>query len=61
MWQHLATAFCLMLVLEGIIPFLYPARWRRVVESLAGIDDITLRLVGLGSMLAGTGLLYLIN
>lgn len=61
MWQTLATAFCLMLVLEGIIPFLYPARWRRLVESLADIDDKTLRLVGLGSMLAGTGLLYLIN
>ncbi len=61
MWQQLATAFCLMLVLEGIIPFLYPARWRRLVENLAGIDDKTLRLVGLGSMLAGTGLLYLIN
>jgi uncharacterized protein YjeT (DUF2065 family) len=61
MWQTFATAFCLMLVLEGIIPFLYPARWRRLVESLADIDDKTLRLVGLGSMLAGTGLLYLIN
>jgi uncharacterized protein len=61
MWQPLATAFCLMLVLEGIIPFLCPARWRRLVESLATIDDRTLRLIGLGSMLAGTGLLYLIN
>jgi uncharacterized protein YjeT (DUF2065 family) len=60
-WQQLATAFCLMLVLEGIIPFLYPARWRRLVESLGSIDDKTLRLIGLGSMLAGTGLLYLIN
>ena len=50
-----------MLVLEGVIPFLYPARWRRLVESLGSIDDKTLRLIGLGSMLAGTGLLYLIN
>ena len=61
MWQQLATAFCLMLVLEGIIPFLYPGRWRRMVESLADMDTKTLRLVGLGSMVAGTGLLYLIN
>lgn len=50
-----------MLVLEGVIPFLYPARWRRLVTQLADIDDKTLRLVGLGSMLAGTFLLYLIN
>ena len=62
MWETIATAFGLMLVLEGIIPFLYPARWRSLVEeSLAGIDDKTLRLIGLGSMLTGTGLLYLIN
>lgn len=61
MWHELAKAFCLMLVLEGVIPFLYPARWRRLVASLADIDDHMLRLVGLGSMLAGTVLLYLIN
>lgn len=61
MWRELGTAFCLMLVLEGIIPFLYPARWRRLVASLAEIDDRKLRLAGLTSMVAGTLLLYLIN
>lgn len=58
MWQELTIAFCLMLILEGIIPFLYPARWRRLVATLATVDDRSLRLMGLGSMLAGLGLLY---
>lgn len=61
MWHELAIAFCLMLVLEGIIPFLYPARWRSLVAALATIDDRSLRLAGLASMIAGTVLLYLIN
>jgi uncharacterized protein YjeT (DUF2065 family) len=60
-WRELAIAFCLMLVLEGIIPFLYPQRWRNMVAQLAQIDDHILRWIGLGSMLAGTALLYLIH
>lgn len=61
MWQELATAFCLLLVIEGIIPFLYPKRWREMVMMLAEVDDRTMRMVGFGSMLVGTGLLYLVN
>lgn len=61
MWRELGIAVCLMLVLEGIIPFLYPARWRRLVASLAEIDDRKLRLAGLASMVTGTVLLYLVN
>lgn len=61
LWRELAIAFCLMLVLEGIIPFLYPARWRSMVTALADIEDRSLRLAGLASMIAGTFLLYLIN
>lgn len=61
MWREIGIAFSLMLVIEGIIPFLYPARWRQLVATLAEIDNTTLRLVGLGSMVAGLVLLYLVN
>ena len=61
MWQELGIAFCLMLVIEGIIPFLYPGRWRSLVETLAEVDDKSLRFFGLASMLMGTGLLYLLR
>ena len=61
MWHDLGVALCLVLVIEGIIPFLYPRRWREMVIMLAEVDDRTMRVVGLISMLLGTGLLYLIN
>ena len=61
MWEELGKAFCLMLVIEGIIPFLYPGRWRALVQSLSLVDDRQLRLMGLASMLTGAGLLYVIH
>jgi len=61
MWHEVGIALCLVLVIEGIVPFLYPRRWREMVMMLSEIDDRTMRVVGLASMLLGTGLLYLIN
>lgn len=61
MWHDLAVAFCLMLVIEGILPFIDPKRWRRMLMMLDQIDDTTMRLIGLGSMLTGMILLLLIN
>lgn len=61
MWRDLGAAVCLVLVIEGIMPFLAPHRWRLMALSLAQVDDRTIRLVGLGSMLAGTLLLYLLR
>jgi len=61
MWREIGIAVSLMLVIEGIIPFLYPGRWRQLVATLADIDNATLRLIGLGTMIAGIVLLYLIN
>lgn len=60
-WRELAIAFCLMLVLEGIVPFLYPQRWRLMVTKLAVTDDKMLRIFGLISMLVGTAVLYMIQ
>lgn len=56
-WQELWIAFCLLLVIEGVIPFLYPQRWRALVSQLAQISDSSLRMVGFISMIAGTALL----
>jgi uncharacterized protein YjeT (DUF2065 family) len=61
MWHDVGIALCLLLVIEGIVPFLYPRRWREMVMMLSEIDDRTMRIAGLVSMLLGTGLLYLIN
>ncbi|NQV69558.1 MAG: DUF2065 domain-containing protein [Pseudohongiella sp.] len=61
MWHDLSVAFCLMLVIEGIIPFVNPGRWRKMLLMLDQIDDNTMRMIGLGSMLVGTTLLYIVN
>lgn len=54
-------AVCLVLILEGIVPFLNPGRWRKLVAHLAAISDKQLRVIGLASMLIGAGALFLIN
>jgi uncharacterized protein YjeT (DUF2065 family) len=59
--QHLLLAFCLMLIMEGILPFLYPQRWRNLVVQLAQISNRNMRLLGLVSMLLGLSLLLLVR
>jgi len=61
MWQEVGIAFSMLLVIEGIIPFLYPQRWKNMVQTLAQIDNQSMRMMGLVSMLLGTGLLYLVH
>ena len=58
MWQELGIALCLVLVLEGILPFLCPRHWRGVLLQLTQLSDRQLRLMGLASMLLGTTVLY---
>lgn len=60
-WHQVLVAFSLVLVIEGIVPFLYPRRWRNMVAQLAMIDDKNMRMIGLISMLSGVGLLYLVT
>jgi len=60
MWEELGKAFCLMLIIEGILPFLYPSRWRALVATLATVNDKQLRVMGLVSMLVGLFMLLLI-
>ena len=61
MAQDFFTAMCLVLVIEGLLPTLMPRRWRELVLSLVNVDERTIRLVGLSSMLIGAGLLYLVK
>ena len=60
-WQQLAVAIALVFIIEGMIPFLAPRRWREMVQLLGEMDDRTMRGIGLASMLFGLLLLYLFN
>ena len=61
MWRDLGAALALVLVLEGIWPFLNPGAVRRTLTMIAQTSDATLRLTGAASMLLGVVILYLIN
>ncbi|AQQ66464.1 hypothetical protein Mag101_01485 [Microbulbifer agarilyticus] len=61
MWDELVRAIGLVLIIEGILPFLYPKRWRALVQQLASVDNRSLRTAGLVCMLAGTALLMLFD
>jgi hypothetical protein len=50
-------ALALMLVFEGLLPFLSPGAWRRVFEQALKLSDGQIRFIGLSSMLAGLLLL----
>jgi uncharacterized protein YjeT (DUF2065 family) len=58
MRNTLLTAFALILVIEGVLPFLVPGLWRETFRRLTEMSDGQIRFVGLTSMLAGLLLLY---
>jgi len=56
--KSLLTALALMLIIEGLLPFLAPGFWRETFRRLTEISDGQLRFIGLSSMLAGLLLLF---
>jgi len=50
-----------VLVIEGILPFLYPQRWRSLVATMAQMDDRQIRVIGFISMLLGVGVLMVVR
>ncbi len=47
------AALCLVLVIEGLLPFLAPRTWRETMLRLAQLTDGQLRTIGLLSIVAG--------
>ena len=52
-------AFALMLVLEGVLPFVAPTLWRDTFRRITQMTDGQIRFVGLTSMVLGALLLLL--
>lgn len=61
MLQFFMMAVGLVFVIEGLLPFLIPQWWRRLMAQMVIQNDKTLRIFGLISMLIGLGLLYFIH
>ena len=61
LWNDLFAAVALLLVFEGMMPFVNPNRWRYVLRLVTDQPDSTLRIMGLFSMLVGATLMYLVR
>lgn len=61
MLVEILTAICLVLVLEGILPFLNPEGYKRAVRSMLDLDNSQMRIIGLSSMIAGVVLLAIVR
>ena len=59
MGTTLLVALALMLVIEGLLPFLAPKLWRETFRRLLLLTDGQIRFFGLTSMLAGLVLLII--
>lgn len=61
MWNELLAAIALVLVFEGIIPFLAPDKFRQALAQLMKMPDQVLRIIGLASMTVGIIFLYILR
>jgi uncharacterized protein YjeT (DUF2065 family) len=60
-WQVLPVAIALVFIVEGMLPFISPNRWRTMLAMAEQMDDRMIRGVGLGCMLFGVVILYLVH
>ena len=60
-WQVFPAALALVLIIEGLMPFISPNHWRNMLATVAQMDDRVIRRIGFGSMMLGLVLLYLVN
>ena len=58
MLEYWLAALGLMLLLEGMMPFLFPGIWRETLSKLAQLKDGQMRFIGLVLMLSGLLLIY---
>ncbi|MEJ2682305.1 MAG: DUF2065 domain-containing protein [Gammaproteobacteria bacterium] len=56
-WVDLGTGVALVLVLEGVLPFLSPNLLKQTYSNIVSMSDQTIRFIGLGSMVIGLVLL----
>ena len=60
-WADLWAALALVLIIEGLLPFISPRGYRNMVQQMAAMPENMLRNVGLGLVLAGVVFLVLVR
>ena len=61
MWQQLLVALALVLIIEGIMPFLSPRGMKQLMQTMSQMDDRSIRISGFISMMLGLIMLYIVN
>ena len=61
LWNDLMRALALVMVIEGILPFINPESWRQAMAQAGRLSDNALRMIGLVSMLIGAVVLYFLH
>jgi uncharacterized protein YjeT (DUF2065 family) len=61
MWQYFLLGLALMLVFEGILPFIMPERYKQFLRKMAEQSDRNLRTVGLVLMVIGVAILFILK
>lgn len=61
MWQQLLIALALVLIIEGIMPFLSPRGMKQLMQTMSQMEDHSIRMTGFVSMVLGLILLYIVN
>jgi len=60
-WGDLLTALALVMIIEGIIPFISPRGYKNTMQQLTAMPESTLRSIGFGLMLVGVVFLYFVR
>ena len=60
-WTEIFTAVALLLVIEGMLPFVRPDRYKQLVAQIAQLSDNQLRNLGLVAMIAGLLMLFIVR
>jgi len=61
MGQQILIALSLVLVIEGLMPFINPKGMKKLMFTMSQLDEKSLRSTGLVSMVLGVILLYVVN
>jgi len=59
--QTFWLALALVLVIEGLFPFMSPTGWRKMFVQLLQLNDGQIRFFGLCSILAGLAMIWLLT
>ncbi len=60
-WQEILTVVSILFIIEGLIPFISPSKYKNFVSSMSKLNTNNLRILGFISMIFGVLLLFLVT